>query len=101
MAELRAARRHGYAVVNEELAEGGGAVAAPIVHDGRVVGTVAVSGPTFRLSGSKLHRLAPRVQRTAQQLAAIWPVQVSARDFGLGVEPGNGLGVELSTQRRT
>lgn len=98
MAELRAARRQRYAVVNEELAEGGGAVAAPIVHDGRLVGTVAVSGPTFRLSVSKLHRLAPRVQRTAQQLGAIWPVQVSARDFGLGAGAENS--VELPPRRR-
>ncbi|MBI4589707.1 MAG: IclR family transcriptional regulator [Candidatus Rokubacteria bacterium] len=88
LADLREVRRRGYAVVDEELVEGGGAVAAPILNHGRVVGAVAVSGPTFRLPLARLHELAPRVQRAAEEVAAIWPLRVSAKDFGLGVRPG-------------
>jgi DNA-binding IclR family transcriptional regulator len=95
LAELREVRRRGWAVVDEELAEGGRAVAAAIVCGGRVVGAVAVSGPTFRLSLAKLHALGPRVVRAAADLGAVWPLQVSARDFGLAMRaaaPANGAG---------
>ncbi|MBI4255722.1 MAG: hypothetical protein HY616_11675, partial [Candidatus Rokubacteria bacterium] len=54
---------------------------------GRVVGAVAVSGPTFRLSLAKLHRIAPRIRRAAEELEAVWQPRVMARDFGLGVRP--------------
>ncbi len=80
----------GYAVVDEELVDGGRAVAAPILKAGHVVGAVAVSGPTFRLPVAKLHRLAPIVRRAAAELEAIWVQDVNARDFGLGVRPPNG-----------
>lgn len=91
--QLRAARARGYAIVDEELVEGGRAAAAPILAAGRPVGAVAVSGPTFRLSVAALHRLAPRLKRAAAELAAVWPARATARDFGLGVRPGkNGRG---------
>lgn len=95
IAQLRQVRERGYAIVDEELVEGGRAVAAGIVTNGRVVAAVAVSGPTFRLSVARLHRLAPRVRRAAAELEAIWPLMapVTARDFGLAVRPGgNGAG---------
>jgi DNA-binding IclR family transcriptional regulator len=90
--ELRRVRRDGYAVTDEELAEGGRAIAAAIVHGGRVVGAVAVSGPSFRLPLPRLRRLAPRVQQAGRDLASLWPHAVTARDFGLGVRPPNGAG---------
>jgi len=90
LAQLRNVRARGYAVVDEELVDGGRAVAAPIVKGGRVVGAVAVSGPTFRLPVAKLHRLAPVVRRAAVELEAVWVLDVAARDFGLGVQPPNG-----------
>jgi DNA-binding IclR family transcriptional regulator len=83
--ELVTVRRQGYAVVDEELVEGGRAAAAPIACGTRLVGTVAVSGPTFRVSVTRLHELAPRMQRAASELAAVWPPHVGARDFGVGV----------------
>lgn len=92
LAELRRARRDGYAITDGELAEEGRAIAAPIVHGGRVVGAVAVSGPSFRLPLSRLARLAARVRQAARELAALWPYEVTARDFGLGVRPPNGNG---------
>jgi DNA-binding IclR family transcriptional regulator len=76
--ELWRVRRLGYAVVEEELFEGAGAVAAPVrlarLGD-RVVGTVSLSGPTFRLPAARKHELAPKVLATAARLAAIWPLQ--------------------------
>lgn len=89
LAQLREARARGYAIVDEELVEGGRAVAAPILVAGRPVGAVAVSGPTFRLSVVRLQRMAPRVKRAAAELAAVWPARATAGDFGLGVGAGS------------
>lgn len=99
LVELRRVRRAGYAITDGELAEEGRAIAAPIVHGGRVVGAVAVSGPSFRLSLSRLQRLAPRVLRAARELQAVWPYEVTARDFGLGVRPPNGNGPARPARR--
>lgn len=90
LAELSRVRRSGYAITDGELAEDGRAIAAPILRAGRVVGAVAVSGPSYRLPLSRLQRLAPRVQQAARELAALWPYEVTARDFGLGVRPPRG-----------
>ena len=74
-------RAAGYAIADEELAEGGRAVAAPIKRDGAVVGAVALSGPGYRLSLERLRGLAPRLTEAAERLASIWPAHVSAKDF--------------------
>jgi IclR family acetate operon transcriptional repressor len=76
--ELTRVRTLGYAVVEEELVEGAGAVAAGIRlprQDNRVVGTVSLSGPTFRLPPARKHQLAPKVVAAARRLAEIWPLQ--------------------------
>jgi IclR family acetate operon transcriptional repressor len=80
-AELRDVRERGYAIADEELAEGGRAIAAPIRRDGDVVGAVALSGPAYRLSLERLHALAPRVTAAAARLASIWPAHASAKEF--------------------
>src|SRR6058998_498729 len=98
LAQLREAHARGYAIVDEELVQGGRAAAAPIVAGGRMVGAVAVSGPTFRLSLAKLHRIAPRMRRAAAELGVVWPPRVTARDFGLRVRPvTNGRPARAST----
>jgi len=99
LAELRRVRRAGYAITDGELAEEGRAIAAPIVYGGRVVGAIAVSGPSFRLPLPRLQRLAPRVQRAARELQALWPYEVTARDFGLGVRPPTGNGQARPVRR--
>jgi len=97
--QLRDARAGGYAIVDEELVEGGRAAAAPILVAGHPVGAVAVSGPTFRLSVARLHRMAPRLKRAAAELAAVWPARATARDFGLGVRTDeNGHGPRRSAR---
>ena len=99
LVQLREARARGYAIVDEELVEGGRAAAAPVLAGGRVVGAVAVSGPTFRLSLARLHRIAPRLRRVAGELGAVWPSRVTARDFGLAVRPArNGRPARASTR---
>src|SRR5262245_50828621 len=60
-AELTRIRAAGYALADEELAEGGRAIAAPIARDGAMVGAIALSGPAYRLSLERLHALAPRL----------------------------------------
>jgi DNA-binding IclR family transcriptional regulator len=99
LAELRRVRRAGYAITDGELAEEGRAIAAPIVYGGRVVGAIAVSGPSFRLPLPRLQQLAARVQRAARELERLWPYEVTARDFGLGVRPPNGNGQARSVRR--
>jgi len=79
--ELGRVRDAGYALADEELAEGGRAIAAPITRDGAMVGAVALSGPAYRLSLDRLHALAPRVIEAAARLASIWPPHVNAKDF--------------------
>jgi DNA-binding IclR family transcriptional regulator len=100
LAELRRVRRDGYAVTDGELAEEGRAIAVPILHGGAVVGAVAVSGPSFRLTLPRLQQLAPRVRQAARELEALWPYEVTARDFGLGVRPPNGHGRARPAGRR-
>lgn len=81
-AELGRVRARGYAIADEELAEGGRAVAAPVCKAGEVAGAVALSGPSYRLSLERLHALAPRVMAVAGRLASIWPSHVNAKGFG-------------------
>jgi IclR family acetate operon transcriptional repressor len=100
MGELSEVRKRGYAIVDEELADGGRAVGAAITSAGRAVGAIAVSGPTFRLALGRLHEIAPRVRRAAAELGALWPLQVTARDFGLGARPKNGIGTRAARGAR-
>lgn len=79
--ELERVRAAGYALADEELAEGGRAIAAPITREGAMVGAVALSGPAYRLSLERLRALAGRVTGAAARLASIWPPHVSAKDF--------------------
>ena len=79
--ELGRVRAVGYALADEELAEGGRAIAAPITREGSMVGAVALSGPAYRLSLERLHALAPRLVEMGARLASIWPPHVNAKDF--------------------
>lgn len=79
--ELERVRAAGYALADEELAEGGRAIAAPIMRDGAMVGAVALSGPAYRLSLERLHALAPRLIEAGARLGSIWPPHVNAKDF--------------------
>jgi DNA-binding IclR family transcriptional regulator len=68
--ELKRVRQQGYAVAQEELEVGLSAVAAPIWnHEGKVVASVSVSGPSFRLSPEKIPELAELTKQTANEIS--------------------------------
>jgi DNA-binding IclR family transcriptional regulator len=78
--ELARVRTQGFALLEEELFEGGSAVGVPI-WDRRssvVVGAVVLAGPTFRLSRSRLVELVPGLTEAARRLAEAWPPDLSA-----------------------
>lgn len=60
--------RDGYAIVQEEYEEGFSSIAAPIFnHRAEVIGTIAISGPTYRLDEEKLAAFAaPLLEVTAR-----------------------------------
>ncbi len=100
---LRSVRKLGYALIEEEHLEGANAVAAPIVPAGatRGIGAVVLTGPTFRLSPSKLARLAPLVKATARELAALWSdVNPGARDSGPAAKSRLALNHRIKEEER-
>lgn len=66
LAELRAVRRRGYAIDNEERSYGVKCIAAPIRDaQGRVIAAISVSGPAFRVSAETLPALISAVVAAA------------------------------------
>lgn len=64
--EFEAIRRRGYAIAQEELENGLAAVGAPILdRPGKVVGALAVSGPSFRFSPERVEYTAAFVVKAA------------------------------------
>lgn len=78
--ELARVRAQGFALLEEELFEGGSAVGVPIRDQRRavVVGAVVLAGPTFRLSRSRLVEMVPDLTEAARLLAQAWPPDMSA-----------------------
>ncbi len=69
--ELHRVRMQGYATAFEELEEGLHAVAAPIFnYEGRVIASLTVSGPSYRLSRKRTREIAPQVVETAYRISA-------------------------------
>jgi DNA-binding IclR family transcriptional regulator len=65
---LKRVRTDGFATTLEEFEEGLSSVAAPVfAADGRVVATIEVSGPSYRLGTKELDEFAPVVREAAQQ----------------------------------
>lgn len=68
---LGSVRENGYATTEEEFEEGLSSVAAPVLAaDGRVVATIEVSGPSYRLGSTELASIAPRVVDAAHKASA-------------------------------
>lgn len=69
-ADLIRIRRRGYLISAGETVEGGAAVAAPIVdRNERVVGAIAIRGPSTRLTHALLRQYAPLVQDATRRLS--------------------------------
>ncbi|MGH7803427.1 MAG: IclR family transcriptional regulator [Candidatus Binatia bacterium] len=69
--ELAAIRERGYAVDDEEIEEGLTCIGAPVRDSsGRVVASISIAGPTFRIPKRKIATLASRVVVAANELSA-------------------------------
>lgn len=63
-------RAQGYAIAREEFEEDLTAIAAPICnHLGRVVATVSISGPTYRLEADKIRTYVEPLHETARRIS--------------------------------
>ena len=73
--QLQQVRSQGYATSFDEIEEGLHAISAPICnHEGSVIACVSVSGPSYRLTRSRIVEVSPQVIQTADQIS---------REFGL------------------
>jgi DNA-binding IclR family transcriptional regulator len=69
--ELRAIRERGYAIDDEEIEEGLRCVGAPVRdHGGRVVASMSIAGPAFRVTRGKASTLGRLVMKIADELSA-------------------------------
>jgi IclR family transcriptional regulator, acetate operon repressor len=69
LADLALVRRRGWAVDDEEQAEGLRCVGAPVYNEhGEVIGAISVSGPTVRMTDERLGELGPMVKRAAAEI---------------------------------
>lgn len=67
---IRQAKKQGYAITVDTYAEGLSAISAPIVSRGDgTVGVLAISGPSVRLTESKMQSLAPQLVAAAADIA--------------------------------
>jgi DNA-binding IclR family transcriptional regulator len=68
--EMRKIRDRGFATDDMEHEEGVRCVGAPIQnHIGKVVGSISVSGPSQRLSSTRIEQVAPLVMETAAEIS--------------------------------
>ncbi|PPS79461.1 Transcriptional regulator KdgR [Streptomyces sp. MH60] len=68
--ELETVTGQGYAITQEELEIGLAAVAAPVrSHDGKVIASISVSGPVYRLTPDRLPDLAERTLAAGVELS--------------------------------
>ena len=68
--ELARVREQGYAVDNEEFEEGLKCIGAPVRdYSGRVVASVSIAGPAFRLTEERIPVLAQSVMEVARELS--------------------------------
>lgn len=66
---LELARKRGWAVDDEERAEGMRCVGAPVFNEhGEVMGGISISGPMVRMSDERLGELGPMVKRAAAEI---------------------------------
>jgi DNA-binding IclR family transcriptional regulator len=69
-AQLLEIATYGYATVHGELEDGLNGIAVPIRgHEGSVIGTVSISGPSFRFEPEKIPGLIQELKRAAQEIS--------------------------------
>ena len=68
--QLLQVRSQGYATSFDEIEKGLHAISAPICnHEGNVIACVSVSGPSYRLTRSRVVEVSPQVIQTADQIS--------------------------------
>lgn len=68
---LNAARKRGFAMINEVFAPAMTAIAAPVYNGrGHVIGVITIAGPLVRLTEQRMLELAPSLLTTADELAS-------------------------------
>ncbi|EJL89024.1 transcriptional regulator [Polaromonas sp. CF318] len=68
---LHAARVRGYAMIDEVFAPGMSAMAVPVFHRKAAIGVISIAGPRTRLTGERMHELAPALQAASAELGPI------------------------------
>ena len=71
LAVLQAARKRGYAMIDEVFAPGMSAMAAPVLRGREAVGVLSIAGPRQRLTLARMQQLAPAVLAAAAELGPI------------------------------
>lgn len=71
LAYVHAARKRGYATINEVFAPAMAAMAAPVVVRGTAIGVVTIAGPAVRLDDARMQQLGGALVETARELAAL------------------------------
>jgi DNA-binding IclR family transcriptional regulator len=89
-AELKRIRARGYALDDEEIEEGLRCVAAAVRdHSGRAIAAVSMSGPSFRMTDSRIPALAESVCRVAMGLSTELGFAAIGAEVTAGGAPGN------------
>ena len=100
--ELKAIRRNGYAVDNEELTPGTKCVAAPIRSaSGRVIGAISVSGPVRRFTTERVSAFAEIVKQYAEPISAQLGYRPNERLIASKVPPAPVIRAPRVRRRRT
>jgi DNA-binding IclR family transcriptional regulator len=71
LAYVSAARKRGYAVINEVFAPAMAAMAAPVVVRGTALGVVTIAGPAVRLDERRMTSLGGSLLETATEIASL------------------------------
>jgi DNA-binding IclR family transcriptional regulator len=79
--ELQKIRRQGFAVDDEEFEEGLRCIGAPVKdYSGKVIASISIAGPTFRVTTEQVAVLARSVSEAADQLSAELGYRKEAHD---------------------
>ncbi|MEJ2109825.1 MAG: IclR family transcriptional regulator C-terminal domain-containing protein, partial [Acidobacteriota bacterium] len=71
--ELETVRKQGYATDFEEFQDGINAVSAPVSNaDKKVIGTLSIVGPAFRMTSTQIHAFAKECVKKASHISELF-----------------------------
>lgn len=77
MAEVEQIRKDGYAIDNEETERGLVCIGVAICSNGQAIGSLTVSGPTFRINGTQAQRIVSSLKKYRLEIES----RLTASDF--------------------